>query len=132
METTSTSRRILVVDDNIDAAESLSMLLGFDGHETRVAGDGPAALEALKEGFAPDLVLLDIGLPGMDGYEVAQAIRSDAANARIRLVALTGWGQEEHRTRAREAGFDEHLVKPVDFEALGSVVARASRATPAG
>jgi CheY-like chemotaxis protein len=103
--------RILVVDDNADAADSLTLLLKLDGHETLSAYTPADALERAHT-FEPEVILLDIGLPGMDGYEVARRIRS--RGSRARLVALTGYGQSEDVRRAREAGFDEHLVKPAD------------------
>jgi two-component system CheB/CheR fusion protein len=106
-------RRVLIVDDNPDAALSLATLLSLEGHDTRVASDGAAALETLGT-HDTDAVLLDIGLPGMDGYEVARRVRRDPALARIKLVALTGWGQDHDRERARAAGFDHHLTKPVE------------------
>ncbi len=104
---------VLVVDDNVDAAESLSMLLEMQGHEVRTAHDGPDALRVLGA-YRPDLILLDIGLPGMTGYEVARRIRESSALRGVTLAALTGWGQEEDRRRSREAGFDHHLTKPAD------------------
>ena len=108
------SRRVLVVDDNIDAAESLSLLLQADGHQTELAHDGLTAVAATRR-FAPDIVLLDIGLPGLNGYEAAMRMRLHTAEgARPMLVALTGWGQQEDRERAAEAGFDLHMTKPVD------------------
>jgi two-component system CheB/CheR fusion protein len=113
------ARRILVVDDNQDSAEGLAMLLEIYGHEVRIAFSGPEALDAART-FLPDVVLLDIGLPGMDGYEVARQIR--AGRKDCRLVALTGYGQEEDRQRSRDAGFDHHLVKPVDLEELRRVL----------
>jgi CheY-like chemotaxis protein len=103
---------VLVVDDNVDAAESLSLLLQADGHQTELAHDGLAAVAAIER-FAPDIVLLDIGLPGMNGYEAAMRVRSQGG-ARPTLVALTGWGQQQDRARAAQAGFDLHLTKPVD------------------
>ena len=106
-------KRVLVVDDNRDAADSISMLLQIEGHDVRTAYRGEDAL-ALASTFAADLVLLDIGLPGMNGYEVARRMRQQGTAGR--LVALTGYGQPEDIQRAREAGFDAHLVKPVDFE----------------
>lgn len=116
------TQRILVVDDNVDAATSLAMLLELDGHEARVAHSGTDALAAIAQ-FAPRAVFLDIGLPDMSGYEVARRVRamSDLA-VTPRLIALTGWGSEEDRRRAAEAGFDDHLVKPVDPDHLGSVL----------
>jgi len=114
-------RRVLIVDDNQDAAMSLATLLSLEGHEIRVAADGPSALEAL-EAHNLDAVLLDIGLPGMDGYEVARQVRRDPALTRIKLIALTGWGQDDDRQRAREAGFDHHLTKPVEPAELYRVI----------
>jgi len=112
------SRRVLVVDDNVDSAESLVTLLEIGGHRAWMAHDGPSALLAARE-HRPELVLLDIGLPaGMDGYEVARRMRSEAGPAGVRIVALTGYGQEDDRRRAAEAGFDQHLVKPVDLPRL--------------
>jgi len=105
-------RRVLVVDDNIDAAESLSLLLQAEGHQTELAHDGLAAVEATAR-FAPDIVLLDIGLPGLNGYEAAMRMRSQGSS-RPTLVAVTGWGQQQDRVRAAQAGFDLHLTKPVD------------------
>jgi CheY-like chemotaxis protein len=109
--------KVLVVDDNIDAAMSLAMLLRIWGHQVRTADDGPAALDAAAE-FQPDAVLLDIGLPGMDGYEVAQRLRQQPSTMQVLLIAVTGYGQDADRRRSREAGFDHHLVKPVDPETL--------------
>jgi CheY-like chemotaxis protein len=117
------SRRVLVVDDNLDAAESLAMLLKVEGHETRTAHDGPSALEA-AEAFRPEVVFLDIGLPRMDGYEVARRLRAQPSSAGMVLVALTGYGQEEDRRRTEEAGFDAHLVKPADPEMVQQLLAR--------
>lgn len=112
--------RILVVDDNRDAAESLAMLLRFGGHEIHVAYDGPGAVQAAAD-LRPDAVLLDIGLPGLNGYEVAGQIRR-RQGARPVLLALTGWGQDSDRRRSEEAGFDAHLVKPVDHAELGRLL----------
>ena len=109
--------RVLVVDDNEDAAEMLADSLSMLGHAIRVALDGPGALDAALE-FHPDVALLDLGLPVMDGFEVAHRLRSLPGAAGIRLVAITGYGQEVDRARTRDAGFDEHLVKPVDLERL--------------
>lgn len=111
------TRRILLVDDSPDAVRTLELLLKRLGHEVRTAPDGPSALEAARD-FRPDLVLLDIGLPGIDGYEVARRLRGDPEFASVAIVALSGYGQEDDRRRAREAGFDEHAVKPVDFDQL--------------
>jgi signal transduction histidine kinase len=106
------ARRVLVVDDNVDAADSLALLLRLEGHDVTLAYDGAAAVDAARHG-RPEIVLLDIGLPGMDGYEVCRRLRADGfANARI--IAMTGYGQDRDRQRALEAGFDEHTVKPVE------------------
>ena len=110
-------RRILVVDDNIDAANTLDVLLRSLGHETCVAHDGLSALKLAAE-FRPDVVLLDIGMPGLDGYEVARRLNALKKERRFRIVAVTGWGQESDRERSREAGFDLHLVKPLDAGVL--------------
>jgi two-component system CheB/CheR fusion protein len=117
------SRRILVVDDNVDAAESLALFLGMNGHEVRTAFDGPAALE-LARTCRPEVVVLDIGMPGMDGYEVARRLRQEPGLGSVLLVALTGYGQEQDRRRSREAAIDHHLVKPVDPQALRALLAR--------
>jgi CheY-like chemotaxis protein len=118
-------RRVLIVDDSEDGAESLAMLLEFGGHETYKAHDGIEALEA-AERLRPDAVLLDIGLPRLNGYEVGRRIRQAPWGKQLTLVALTGWGQDEDRERSREAGFDAHMVKPVDFEALLKLLASVS------
>ncbi len=116
------SRRILIVDDNLDGAESLAMLLEEAGHTTHVAHDGVEAIAA-AERVRPEAVLLDIGLPKLDGYEVCHRIREKPWGKPLLMVALTGWGQEEDRHRAQQAGFDAHLVKPVDFELLFKLLA---------
>ena len=121
-------RRVLVVDDNPDATETMSILLKLSGHEVEIANDGDTALEA-AERFKPQVILLDVGLPGMHGYEVAERLRSLPENENVVLVALTGYGQERDRVRAMEAGFDYHFVKPVDFEKLEAVVNNPSRNT---
>ncbi len=113
--------RVLVVDDNVDAAESIAMLLALEGHEVRSVHAAHDALEAAKS-FRPHVVLLDIGLPDMDGYEVARQLRSQQRVESLRLVAITGYGQQSDRLRAQEAGFDQYLVKPVDPEALHAVL----------
>ncbi len=110
-------RRVLVVDDNVDAADSLAVLLRLQGQEVRVAYDGPTAL-ARAEAEPPAIAFLDLGMPKMDGYELARAFRSHPALKGVVLVALTGWGQPEDRRRSKEAGFDHHLVKPVEADAL--------------
>ena len=112
-----TPRRILVVDDNPDSAMSLEKLLTLTGHEARIAGDGLTAVSE-AERFRPEVVLLDIGLPRLNGYDACRVIREQPWGANMILVAVTGWGQEEDRRRSREAGFDGHLVKPVDLDEL--------------
>jgi PAS domain S-box-containing protein len=121
------ARRVLVVDDNVDAAESLAMLLRIDGHDVRTAHDGDAALREV-EAFRPDVVLLDLGLPGMDGCETARRVRAGSGGEQVLLVAVTGWGQAEDRQRTRAAGFDHHLVKPLDAESLPLILATLPRA----
>lgn len=118
-------RRILVVDDNEDSAESLAILLSLAGNETHIAYDGLEAIEATAT-FKPDVVLLDIGLPKLNGYEVARKIRDQPWGQTMVLVALTGWGQEEDRRRSRDAGFNHHLTKPVDPLALTNLLAGLS------
>jgi len=115
-------RRVLIVDDNKDAAEWLATLLSLSGHETHVALDGDQAVKA-AERLLPDAVLLDIGLPRVDGYEVCRRIRQQSWGRGLMIVALTGWGQEEDRQKSREAGFNTHLVKPVDDEVILNLLA---------
>lgn len=114
-------RRILIVDDNVDSANSMAALLTLKGHDVRRVNEGPTALSELQA-FAPHLVLLDIGLPGMSGYDVAREIRRNPANDRIVLCAMTGYGQNDDRRRSRDAGFDHHLVKPIDLNALDTMI----------
>jgi PAS domain S-box-containing protein len=114
-------RRILIVDDNVDAAESLALLLVLKGHDARAVYDGPSAV-GLAAAFCPQLVLLDLGMPGMDGYEVARRLRQQPGLEGAVLVALTGWGQQEDRRRSRQAGFDHHLVKPVESGKLDELL----------
>jgi PAS domain S-box-containing protein len=116
------TRRILVVDDNRDSAEGLSILLKLIGHEVQTAHDGLEAVEATAT-FQPDVILLDIGMPRLNGHEAARRIREQQPHKGLKLVALTGWGQEEDRRRSREAGFDAHLVKPIDLDALTKLLA---------
>ena len=118
--------RILVVDDNHDSALSLAMVLTMMGHETRTAHDGETALATAEE-FHPDVVLLDIGLPKMNGYEVAQRIREKAWGIAMFLIAVTGWGQAEDRARSAEVGLNMHMVKPVEPSALQAVLAGLNR-----
>jgi two-component system CheB/CheR fusion protein len=120
-------RRILVVDDNADSASSLAALLELSGNDVRTAGDGLEAV-GLAEEFSPDVVLLDIGLPGIDGYEAARRIRALPRGRMMLLVAVTGWGQSEDRRRSREAGFDHHMVKPLRASALETLLANFSAA----
>lgn len=115
-------QRILVVDDNVDGALSLAMMLRILGNETRTADDGLAAIKAAAE-FVPDVILLDIGLPKMNGYDVCRRIREQAWSKNTLIVALTGWGQDKDREQSAEAGFDHHLVKPVDLAALQKLLA---------
>jgi CheY-like chemotaxis protein len=117
-------RRVLVVDDSHDAAESLAMLLEFEGHEIYKAHDGADAVTT-AERVRPDVVLMDIGLPVLTGYEACRRIRTHAWGTPMVIVALTGWGQEDDRERALAAGFDLHLVKPVDHADLLRIVASA-------
>src|SRR5690242_7121532 len=107
-------RRVLIVDDNEDAANSLALVLKLSGHETASVSSAADALTHATE-FKPDVVMLDIGLPGMNGYEVAQKMRELPGLRNVRLVAVTGYGRSDDRLRAREAGFDEHLTKPVEM-----------------
>jgi CheY-like chemotaxis protein len=118
------ARRILLVDDNQDAAQALRLLLEADGHEVRVAADGASGLE-LARTYRPEVVLLDIGLPKMDGYELARRIRADAALQGTVLVAVTGYGQMHDRARASASGFHHHLVKPVEYRDLQEVLRAA-------
>jgi CheY-like chemotaxis protein len=125
----STSKRILIVDDNVDSAITLGHLLRSLGHVTEMVHDGAAALSIAAD-FRPDIVLLDIGLPGgLDGYEVARRLRAGQRGRSFRIIAITGWGQEADRQRAKEAGFDVHLVKPVDPSLLEHAIGERNGAT---
>lgn len=115
-------KNILIVDDSLDGAGALAEMLGGDGHNVRIAGDGPSALELMSE-FTPDLVLLDIGLPGMDGYALALEIRKRVAFDATRLIAVTGYGQSSDRERAANAGFAGYLLKPIDLGRLYELIA---------
>ena len=119
-------RRVLVVDDNRDLAESLGELLAAEGFEVRLALDGPAALAAAED-FEPQVIFLDVGLPVMDGYQVAARLRRRRSGVAARLVALTGHGTDQDRRRALNAGFDRHLVKPIGLELLLAVAAGVDR-----
>lgn len=114
--------QVLIVEDNVDAAESLMMLLELLGHAVRVAHDGPAGLQQARQ-RRPDIMLVDIGLPGMDGYEVARQVRRDPQLAHLTLIALTGYGCDDDRRAALDAGFDRHLVKPIDPDLLEQLIA---------
>ncbi|MDP2391534.1 MAG: response regulator, partial [Acidobacteriota bacterium] len=114
--------QVLVVDDSIDTADSLALLLSVSGHRVRTAHDGPTALAAIAQA-PPDAVVMDIGLPGIDGYEVARRVRRRPGTDSMVLVAMTGYGQERDRQMAREAGFNHHLVKPADLDELLRILA---------
>jgi two-component system CheB/CheR fusion protein len=120
--------RVLVVDDNFDAAETLVMLLEMMGHEVKMANDGPEAIEVASR-ERPGVVLLDIGMPGMNGYDVARKLREQPETQGAVLVAMTGWGQEEDMKRSKEAGFDHHLVKPVEPSVLSKLLDRIAAGT---
>jgi CheY-like chemotaxis protein len=117
VQTASAKRRVLIADDNRDAAESLALLLSMEGHDVLVVHDGRQALASLEK-FAPEFAMLDIGLPEFDGYEVARRLRKRESGARITLIAVTGWGTESDRARALDAGFDLHFTKPVEPDRL--------------
>ncbi len=117
-------QKILIVDDNADLVEHISKLLELSGHTVATAFDGHTALEAARS-FGPDVVLLDLGLPGLDGYHVAETLRHESGFADVRFIAVSGYGQPEDRRRTREAGFDHHLVKPVKFQALLSILSES-------
>lgn len=114
-------RRILVVDDNLDSAESMAMMLELSGHDVATAHDGLEAVELARE-FQPHVALLDLGMPKLDGYDAARSIRQEPWGQKMMLVALTGWGQSEDKRRSREAGFDAHLVKPIYFGVLEELI----------
>ncbi len=122
-------RQVLVVDDNVSSAETLALLISLSGHTTQVAHSGSAALAAV-EAFQPDVVLLDIGLPGMDGYEVARRLRGGTPGRNLLLVAVTGYGQDDDRNKTAAAGFNHHLVKPVDFDQLETILSRSQASQP--
>jgi CheY-like chemotaxis protein len=109
--------RVLIVDDSKDSAKTLGWMVEYAGHETRLAHDGASAIEIAKT-YEPNVILLDIGLPGMNGYEVCKAMHEDRIAQKAVFIAQTGWGQPEHRQRSKEAGFDHHLVKPIDMQVL--------------
>jgi CheY-like chemotaxis protein len=119
-------RRILIVDDNADSADSLAMLLQLAGHEAHTVYDGPQALEAATR-LQPEVLLLDLGLPGMDGCELCRRIRQQPWGRSALMIALTGWSQAADKQRSHDAGFDVHLVKPVDLAALEGVLQRTAK-----
>ncbi len=119
------SLQVLVVDDNMDAAQSLGLLLEASGHHVRTAYDGPTALQVAFE-FRPNIVLLDIGLPGIDGFEVAKRLRQDPSLSGVVLVAMTGYGKETDKLRSHDAGFNHHLIKPADFVKVKEILATVS------
>jgi CheY-like chemotaxis protein len=114
--------KVLVVDDNVDTARTLSLLLQGLGCATQEVHDGPQVMDAAKS-FRPDAILLDIGLPGLDGYQIARLIRQTPELSDVQLIAVTGYGQRQDRERSRDAGFDDHLVKPVQFDSLVETLA---------
>ena len=118
--------RILVVDDNEFCAKVMMWTMELLGHTAQMAFDGPSAIECATS-FCPDVIILDIGLPGMNGYEISQAMHKEPLLQHSIFVALTGWGQKEHRERTKEAGFDYHLVKPVDMEVLKTIMRTAEK-----
>jgi len=122
------SFRILVVDDNLDSAMSLAMILSIMGHQTQTAHDGESAVQ-MAESFLPEVVLLDIGLPKLNGYEVAQRIRQQPWGTSMYLIAVTGWGQDEDRQRSSEVGLNVHMVKPVEPAALEKLLSELLPAT---
>lgn len=114
-------RRILVADDNRDAAETLAMLLKLDGHDVHVANDGLEAVDMFSR-VSPDVVILDIGMPGLSGHEVARRIRDLGTEPPVTLIAITGWGQKADKDRAMESGFDHHFTKPVEPTVLSALL----------
>lgn len=123
--------RVLVVDDNLDGATTLSMLLELSGFHAAAAHDGPSALQAVQS-FRPDAVVLDIGLPGLDGFQVARRLRDSPDLANLVLIALTGYGQDADRERSRQAGFDHYFVKPTDPDTLCQLLTRHAVTRRAG
>jgi CheY-like chemotaxis protein len=120
-------KRVLLADDNADFVDSLGHILSARGHDVRIAYDGAEALAAAAE-FRPEIAFVDIGMPKVHGYEVARRLRAEPTTARCMLVAVTGWGQENDRARAREAGFDRHLTKPVDPSEIEAILEGGERA----
>jgi len=123
LDSASKLRRVLVADDNEDASETLALLLRFDGHEVHVAHDGLMALE-LFDRLQPEVAILDIGMPGLSGHEVARRIRAKGNGRDVTLIALTGWGQKADKDRAAESGFDFHFTKPVEPNRLSELISK--------
>lgn len=121
-----TTRRVLIIEDNPDALEMLKCVLSMSGHHVEIASDGLAGLD-LALAMRPDIALVDIGLPGLDGYQIAERLREDSANRGIYLVAVTGYGRKEDRERAYRAGFDAHVIKPIDPDKILSMLQSAPR-----
>lgn len=121
VERAAVRRRVLVVEDNLDTLRSTTLLLRDMGHEVDFAINGYAAMEAARR-FKPEIIVLDLGLPGMDGFELCRRLKADAALRAVRVIAVTGYGQEECRVRSREAGCEAHLVKPVDPKVLQGLI----------
>ena len=119
--------RVLVVDDNAHSAESLAQIIKLWGHDSRIAYSGPEAISLARE-YGPDVILLDIGLPGMDGCDVARVLRNDPRCRGAVLLAMTGYDRDEDRQRVRDSGFDRHLVKPLELDALEALLARLTTA----
>jgi CheY-like chemotaxis protein len=124
------ARRVLIVDDNVDAGESLGMLLASEGHQVRVIRDGGSCIAAARE-FRPDVILLDIGLPDISGYDLAPQIRAQRWDKPMLLVAVTGWGQPADKEKAFAAGFDEHLTKPAELDVAAARAGHGSRSAAA-
>ena len=122
-------RRVLVVDDNVDAAQTLATMLELDGHDSRSAFGGAEALRAVDD-WLPDAMLVDLGMPGIDGYELCRRVRAQFGDHAPLMIASTGWGQPEDRRRSYEAGFDAHLVKPVEPERITALLAEHCGVTP--
>ena len=118
---TTAKKRVLVVDDNRDSAKTLAMLLKMTGYETLTAGDGASAIESTTS-FKPEIILLDIGLPDMSGYDVCKKLREQPLDPRPKIVAVTGWGADHVQERSGDDGFDGHVAKPVDFKTLQGLI----------
>jgi CheY-like chemotaxis protein len=118
----SRSARVLLIDDNVDLARCLARLLEIHGHDVRIAHDGPSGIDQARA-WNPEFVLLDIGLPGMDGFQVASLLRQNEATQDTVIIAISGYGHEEDRARSKQAGFDHHLVKPINSDELAMIMA---------